>query len=219
MNSIYIIVAFLASYIVLRISFERRYRSLHRYYTDVVAAIAAAIDARDASTLGHTERVTDLSMKVADELAKSNVRINRKFMYSLQIAALLHDIGKIGISEQILNKPGPPTQDEWVELKKHPSIGAHMLEPLRDMKEVTKAVRYHQEHYDGRGYPEQLKADDIPLMSRIIMVVDAFDSIISDRPYRTKMPKSKAIKEIKKFSGTQFDPKVVEAFLRVVGSK
>jgi len=195
--------------------FKKKYDGMRNHYVSIIMALASAIDARDLSTLGHTERVMDLSKGLAIELNRRGYKID---LNSLKLAALLHDIGKIGVPESILRKPGAPTADEWKEIKKHPSIGANILEPLYEMKDIKDAVKYHQEHYDGLGYPRGLKAKDIPLMSRVIMVVDAYDAMTSDRVYRPRRSRDEALSELKANAGTQFDPEIVDAFSRVARS-
>lgn len=195
--------------------FKKKYGDMRNHYVSIIMALASAIDARDPSTLGHTERVMDLSKGLAIELGRRGYKID---LNSLKLAALLHDIGKIGVPENILRKPGAPTAEEWKEIKKHPGIGANILEPLYEMKDIKDAVNYHQEHYDGLGYPRGLKAKDIPLMSRIIMVVDAYDAITSDRVYRPRRSRDEALLELKANAGTQFDPEIVDAFARVAKS-
>jgi putative nucleotidyltransferase with HDIG domain len=196
-------------------SFKKRYHNMRDHYVTIIMALASAIDARDPSTLGHTERVMDLSKGLALEMSRHGYKID---LEALKLAALLHDIGKIGVPEAILRKPGAPTPDEWKEIKKHPSIGANILEPLHDLKDIKDAVKYHQEHYNGLGYPRGLKAKDIPLMSRIIMVVDAYDAMTSDRVYRPRRSRDEAINELRANAGTQFDPEIVEVFSKVAKS-
>jgi len=194
-----------------------RYQYLRNHYVSLIMSLAAAIDSKDAYSLGHTERVSRLTMKVADELRKKGkYNINKRFKESLQLAALLHDVGKVGIPDNILRKPGPLDDKEWKVIKKHPQLGANILEPIEVESELKQAVHHHQEHFDGTGYPAGLSADEIPLMSRIIMVVDAYDAMTSDRPYRPKRSPNEAAKEIKKFAGKQFDPDVVNAFLNAL---
>jgi len=186
----------------------------HRIFIHTAIALAAAIDARDPYTHGHTERVTNYCLAVANELEGIPEISNYKnFRETLQIAALLHDIGKIGIPDHILNKSSRLTPEEFEEAKKHSVIGAMILNPIKELSDVAREVRHHQEHYDGSGYPDGLKGSDIPFIARIIGVSDAFDAITTNRPYRKKKSAEEAIQELKRCSGTQFDPIVISAFL------
>ncbi|MDD5495531.1 MAG: HD domain-containing protein [Candidatus Omnitrophica bacterium] len=186
----------------------------HRIFIHTSIALAAAIDARDPYTHGHTERVTNFCLAIARELeGVPEVSNYPNFRETLQIAALLHDIGKIGIPDHILNKHGRLTPEEFEEIKKHSVIGATILYPIKELGDVAREVRYHQECFDGSGYPDGLKGTDIPLVARIIAVADAFDAMTTNRPYRKKKTIEDAIQELKRCSGTQFDPLIVSAFL------
>ena len=186
----------------------------HRIFIHTAIALAAAIDARDPYTHGHTERVTTYCLSIARELeGMPEVSAYKNFRETLQISALLHDIGKIGVPDHILNKHGSLLPEEFEEIKKHSIIGATILNPIKELGYVAKEVRHHQECYDGSGYPDGLKGRDIPLIARIIAVADAFDAITTNRPYKKKKTIEEAIQEIKRCSGTQFDPVVVGAFL------
>ncbi len=186
----------------------------HRIFIHTAIALAAAIDARDPYTHGHTERVTNYCLSIAKELeGVPGVSNYRNFRETLQIAALLHDIGKIGIPDHVLNKHGKLTPEEFEEIKKHAIIGATILNPIKELGDVVKEVRHHQESFDGSGYPDGLKGNDIPLIARIIAVADAFDAMTTSRPYRKRRPTEDAVQELKRCSGTQFDPIIVSAFL------
>lgn len=186
----------------------------HRIFIHTAIALAAAIDARDPYTHGHTERVTNYCLAIARELeGVPEVAVYRNFRETLQIAALLHDIGKIGIPDHILNKHGQLTPEEFEEIKKHSIIGATIINPIKELGDVGKEVRHHQECYDGSGYPDGLKGNDIPLIARIIAVADTFDAITTSRPYRKGKNIAEAVQELKRCSGTQFDPLIVSAFI------
>ncbi len=190
----------------------RLYEDLRSTYMRTVKVLAHAIDARDHYTHSHSENVAKYAVIIAEELHLSVEQIE-----TVREACELHDLGKIGIEDSILMKPGPLTSQEWEMIKKHPLIGAQILEPLTFLDSVIDLVKQHHEHYDGTGYPEGLTGQDILFGSRIIHLADAYDAMRSPRSYR-KIPFSKeeTILEIKMHSGTQFDPKVVEAFLKVV---
>ena len=140
-------------------------------------------------------------------------------LYKIIIGAYLHDIGKIGISDKILHKRDKLDNDEWIMMQDHPRLGASILEKHDDFKKVSNIILHHHENYDGTGYPSRLIAEEIPISSRIIAVVDSFHAMVSDRPYRKGLPWKIAISEIKKCSGRQFDPIVVEAFLKVAAKE
>ncbi len=196
--------------------FERE----HRLFINTAAALAKAIDARDEYTHGHTERVSKFCKSIMDELGHvSEVRFDRRFKEKLYMTALLHDIGKIGIPDKILNKKRGLTAAERKVVEGHPKIGASILYPLPELSDVAKCVRSHQEWYNGNGYPDGLRRDEIPLIARIVSVADTYDAITSDRPYRKKRNGDEAVREIKECSGTQFDPSLVKAFLSAYSKK
>lgn len=191
---------------------SRLYDDLRSTYMRTIKVLAGAIDARDHYTHSHSENVIKYAVAIASEMGLSVRDIE-----SIREACALHDLGKIGVEDNILAKPTHLTETEWKQIKRHPEIGAQILEPLTFLGGVIDLVRQHHEHYDGSGYPQGLKAEDILLGARIIHVADAYEAMRAARSYR-KVPltKEEAVQEIKKNSGIQFDPKVVEAFLRIV---
>lgn len=177
------------------------------YHTTI--ALAAAIDAKDHYTHGHTTRVTNLCLEIAEMLRQKNKKeVSKEFMENLHISALLHDIGKIGISESILNKQGPLDNEERKKMQEHPVVGTVILQPIKELEQAILGVKYHHERYDGLGYPEGLKGEDIPLIASIVAAADSFDAMTSDRPYRKALSKQEAVSEIERGSGKQFDPEV-----------
>ncbi len=188
-----------------------------RLFINTTIALAAAIDAKDHYTHGHTTRVTSLSLEIARRISIDNkITLNSEFFEHLQIAGLLHDIGKIGIPESILNKNGPLDLNEWKKMKEHPVVGATILQHIGELKNAILGVKYHHENYDGSGYPEGLKGDQIPLIASIIAVADTFDAMTTDRPYRRGLSKQDAIAEIKKVSGKQLNPDIASIFLELI---
>jgi len=207
----------LASDVVMAIRNAKLFKDLQaelekerRLFIHTTIALAAAIDAKDHYTHGHTSRVTNLTLEIAKKISQKyheyKKKFDEKFMENLHIASLLHDIGKIGISENILNKSGPLNEEEKQRMHEHPSVGALILQPIRELSESLLGVKYHHERYDGSGYPEGLKGDQIPPIALIIAVADAFDAMTTDRPYRRALSKEEAVREITKDSGKQFDP-------------
>ncbi|GEM_PF-3237196 len=186
------------------------YKDLEQAYLSTVSALAAAIDAKDAYTHGHSSRVMEYAVLIAREMGLPEDEIER-----IKLAGLLHDIGKIGVRESILLKKGKLTDEEYEEIKKHPVLGANIINQVRFLESVVPYTYYHHERWDGKGYPEGLKGEEIPLGARILAVADTFDAMTSSRSYRKALPDSYALEEIKKNAGKQFDPKVVEAFERV----
>jgi putative nucleotidyltransferase with HDIG domain len=182
----------------------------------VTTALSSTIEAKDTYTGGHTESVADHCLAIARRMAANgSADLQEDFFKDLQMASLLHDIGKIGIPESILRKPGALTEEEFALMKKHTLIGAEILKPVEEFVECAKGVKYHHERYDGKGYPEGLKGDDIPMIAAILTVADSYDAMISDRPYRKGLPKAHAIEEIKKNCGSQFHPLPVRAIVEL----
>lgn len=187
-----------------------------RLFMNMTVALAAAIEAKDHYTHGHTARVTSLSLTIARRLVKKHRNaIGKKFLEDLHIASLLHDIGKIGIPEYILNKEGPLDDKEKREMKAHPQLGVNILQFINELADCMAGVKYHHERYDGNGYPEGLKGKQIPLIAAIISVADAFDAMITERPYRKVLTRDEAVREIMHLSGKQFNPQVTAAFMEL----
>ena len=181
---------------------------LEQSYDDTLEALGGALDLKGAETDGHRQRVTAFCIPIAKAIPVPN-----GYLPILARAAFLHDIGKMAIPDSILRKPGPLNNDEKQILRTHCEIGYNMLTKIPFLRDAAEIVLAHQEFYDGTGYPRGLKGEEIPLGARIFAVTDALDVMISDQPYRRAMPLSQAREEIRRCSGAQFDPKVVEVFL------
>lgn len=187
---------------------RRVLRERDEAYLGTIQTLAFLVEAKDHDTRRHLERSyrygLRLARMVAPELA-ANPQLGFGF--------LLHDIGKVGIPERILHKEGPLTPEEWVAMRAHPLIGARIVAPIRFLGPAVDVIRSHHEWFDGTGYPQGLRGEEIPLAARVFTVVDVFDAITTDRPYRSALPVERALDEIARGSGTHFDPEVVEAFL------
>ena len=190
-----------------------KHRELRTGYIQTIRALAQAIDAKDAYTRGHSERVAVYSSRLAREMGLAKQMIERVYF-----SGLLHDVGKIGVPDAIITKPDRLTEAEYLEIQKHPEIGAKILEPVEFLRDIVPCVRHHHEWFDGsdRGYPDHLQGDKIPLPSRLILVCDTVEAMTSDRPYRKAMPLDSVVRELDKYSGSQFDPTCVTAFLRLL---
>jgi HD-GYP domain-containing protein (c-di-GMP phosphodiesterase class II) len=175
----------------------------------VVRSILQALDCKDHYTFGHSMRVTYFSLVIGKEMNLTEAELK-----SLEYSALFHDIGKIGIPDAVLNKPSRLTDEEFEIMKSHPEKSATILSGFSLFEEAAKNARLHHERFDGRGYPEGLKGEAIPLYARIILIADTFDAMTSTRPYRKGLPYAVAYEELMRFSGTQFDPMLVQAFIR-----
>ena len=186
------------------------FNNLQRAYIDTLSALTSAIDAKDSYTRGHSERVTELSLRLAEEIGLAGEEIEK-----IKLGGLLHDIGKIGIPEGILNKPGRLNDEEFEIIKSHPDLGLHILGKVEFLESIVPIIRHHHERYDGKGYPDGLKGEVIPLLARVVSVVDTFDAMTTDRPYRKAMTLDEALKEIERCSGSQFDPEIAAHFIRM----
>jgi HD-GYP domain-containing protein (c-di-GMP phosphodiesterase class II) len=187
------------------------FQSLEKTFIETVEALANALEANDEYTSSHARWITDLSLKVGQGLGLDGRALKR-----LELGALFHDIGKIGIPEAILSKPGPLTDDERLIVEKHPELGERIIAPIDRLEEVRPIVRHCHERFDGTGYPDRRAGADIPIESRIILVCDAYHAMTTDRPYRKRLPREEAIRRLEESAGTQFDPDVVEVCKRVL---
>jgi putative nucleotidyltransferase with HDIG domain len=188
---------------------SRALREVEASYATTLEALVAALDAREQETGDHSQRVVRFTLAIADQLGAMRDRPE------IARGALLHDIGKIGVPDAILLKPGPLTPDEWVEMRRHPQIGWNIVRSIAFLQSTSELVLAHHERWDGGGYPSGLKGEQIPLGSRIFMIADTLDAMMSDRPYRKRTTLAAARKEIARCAGTQFDPRCVEAFLAI----
>ena len=186
--------------------------NLRRSYDDTLRALVTALDARDRETGGHSERVADVSTAIAEEMGLE--RGSREWQ-ELQWGALLHDVGKIGVPDHILRKPGELSEEEWEEMKTHAAAGHKIVRGIEFLGEAAELVHTHHERFDGSGYPRGLRGEEIPLGARIFAIADAFDAMTADRPYRPARAPERALAEILGNSGSQFDPAAVKAFLSV----
>jgi putative nucleotidyltransferase with HDIG domain len=191
----------------------QKHEELRQAYVQTIGALAEAVDAKDAYTRGHSERVGVYASKIASEMG-----FPKEFIERVYIAGLLHDVGKIGVRDAVITKPDRLDADEYEEIMMHPEIGARILEPVSFLADIVSCVRHHHEWFDGsdRGYPLRLRGDQIPLPSRIILVADTVEAMTSDRPYRRALPLEHVVRELHKFSGSQFDPVCVDAMLRLL---
>jgi HD-GYP domain-containing protein (c-di-GMP phosphodiesterase class II) len=195
----------------LRAKIEKLNKKTNQNLMQAIFALAKTIELKDHTTGEHVERTVHYVMQIARAMDFSNDEIEL-----LKEAAILHDLGKVGISDNILNKKAKLTKKEYEEIKKHPQIGADILRPMQFLRSLIPYIFYHHERWDGQGYPTGIRGEEIPLGARIIAIADVFEALTSERPYRKAYPKEKAIGIIKKGSGTQFDPRVVTVFLKIL---
>lgn len=206
-DELQLIVSSALEYYQLKYDNDKLIADLKELFSGTIKAIMEALDAKDSYTSGRSKRITYYSIQIAKQLGMSSIDVGK-----VELAGMLHDIGMIGVSDEILYKIDSLSQEEYDEIKKHITYSVKILEDIKQLKDVVEIIKYHHEKYDGTGYPYGIKGEDIPIGSRIIAVGDAFDSIISNRIYRNKIGFNEALEEIKKASGTQFDPVVVKAF-------
>lgn len=188
----------------------RLFEKIHTTYFQTIRSLVQALEARDAYTKGHSERVTKLALRIAKRM-----NLKREEIKEIIYAGILHDIGKIGISDIILHKRVPLTRKEWEAIKSHPHLGDAILEPIYFLKKAQESILHHHERFDGTGYPDNLIGQKIPMTSRIIAIADAYDAMRSRRTYRNSLSRERTIDEIKKNSGIQFDPEIVKIFLEM----
>lgn len=189
------------------------YDKLEKAYLETIEVLRFTVEAKDTYTRGHSDRVSEFSVLLGKKLNLSDEEIN-----TLKIGGLFHDIGKIGVPDSILLKESKLTDDEYSEIKNHPSIGAHILSNATIFQDVIPIVKHHHERYDGNGYPGKLKGEDIPLLARITAVADAFDAMTSKRTYRNSLDIDTVKAEIERCKGSQFDPKCADAFLDILNN-
>jgi HD-GYP domain-containing protein (c-di-GMP phosphodiesterase class II) len=187
--------------------------AVERSYSATLSAFSGMLDARDSETEGHSQRVVAYALAIGQAL-----QLGPQDLAALEVGALLHDIGKVGISDAILRKPGKLDPHEWAEMRRHPEIGFQLTSRIPFLDAASPLVRHHHERWDGRGYPDGLHGEDIPLAARIFAVADTYDALVSDRPYRPGCSHEEAIEEIQRSAGTQFDPQIVAVFLQVAVS-
>ena len=187
------------------------YDKLEKAYMESIQTIRYTVEAKDTYTRGHSDRVSEYSVLIGKKLGLDEEDLRR-----LRIGGLFHDVGKIGVPDIILQKSGKLTDDEYSEIKNHPTIGVHILSNASIFQDLLPIVKHHHERYDGRGYPGMLKGEEIPYLARIAAVADAFDAMTSRRVYRDSLPLDKVISEIENNRGTQFDPQIADAFLDIL---
>jgi HD-GYP domain-containing protein (c-di-GMP phosphodiesterase class II) len=190
---------------------KKALRQNQELFLETIRTLAAAIDAKDPYTRGHSERVSSYSMAISRHL-----ELNQEEVFRVHIAAILHDVGKLGVRESILNKPGGLSDEEFEVMRQHPSIGAQIMSPIRMLKDIIPGIRNHHETWDGTGYPDSLEGDQIPMVARIIGVADTFDAMTTTRPYQQAMTLDYVLAKMRSMSGSRFDPVVVEAFMAAV---
>ena len=187
------------------------YKQLEQAYMESIQTVRYTVEAKDTYTRGHSDRVSEFSVLIGkkEDLSEDDLR-------RLKIGGLFHDVGKIGVPDNILQKEGKLSEDEYSEIKNHPTIGAHILSTASIFQDILPIVKYHHERYDGKGYPERLQGENIPYLARITAVADTFDAMTSKRVYRDSIPLDQVIEEFKRCRGTQFDPGLADLFVDIL---
>jgi len=211
-----LIIAFVGGIIYLYVRYKinilnREKEKLKILYSEITQAFTSTIDAKDKYTRGHSNRVAQYSKMIAQRMGKTEEEQEQIYM-----TAILHDIGKIGIPDSIINKPGKLTDEEYKIIKQHATIGSEILSGITTIKEIYKGARWHHERFDGSGYPDGLKGYDIPEEARIIGVADAYDAMTSNRSYRNLLPQDVVRNEILKGKGVQFDPEIADIMISII---
>jgi PAS domain S-box-containing protein len=197
-----------------QVALQRAHQDLQEAYDRTIEGWVLALDLRDRETEGHTQRVTEMTVRLARELGCTDEEI-----VHIRRGALLHDMGKMGLPDEILQKPGPLTDEEWVVMRKHPQYAYQMLSPISYLNQALIIPYYHHERWDGSGYPHRLKGEDIPLFARLFAIVDVWDALSSDRPYRKALPPKDVTDFLEQEAGQLFDPVLVKKFLSLVATK
>ncbi len=187
---------------------EEQTREIRKIFLGAIEALVFALEAKDRYTAGHSRRVTEVALAIGNELG-----LSEHDMEDLRWGSLLHDVGKIAVDQLIQNKPGKLTREEYEHIMIHAQVGAGIVKPVANVR-VVEMIAHHHDHYDGTGLHQVVKGDEIPLAARILAVADAFDAMTSERPYRSAMSRKEALDEIKRCTGTQFDPAIAAAFLK-----
>jgi putative nucleotidyltransferase with HDIG domain len=208
------LVSVLSDHTAAAIDNARLYEKLERSYLSTIVTLSGVVEAKDLYTDKHMKDIAEYSVEIAKKL-----NLSEKEIENIRKAALLHDLGKVSVPDNILMKEGKLTEDEMEIIKRHPSTGAKMIEPVEPLRHAREIIKHHQECYDGSGYPDGLKGEDIPLGARIVAVADAFGAMTTTRPYRKALSAEQAVLELKKYSGIQFDPEIVEIFLAILNDQ
>ena len=203
------LLATLSNQVAIAVENAQLFENVKTQFHETIFAMATAIEAKDRYTGGHTKRVALFS-----ELIAKHMGLSKDAVHEVRLSAILHDIGKIGIDDKVLKKDAPLDKEEWEHMKQHPEMGYRILAHVKSMRTITDGMRFHHERPDGLGYPLGLKGEEIPMIARIISVADTFDAMTSNRPYRKGLDYEVAFEEIVKYRGTQFDEKVVDAFIK-----